>query len=366
MREESGKKRSFFERLMRFLNMLAILVLIGSYAGGMISPETFWPLAFFAMAYPIVLVCILAFSVYWLLKRGWFLFLNVALLLIKPDHVLGTVGVFGNSEIDTSGISVMSYNVRLFDKFNWSSNTNSKDKIIKFITEQNPDIVCIQEFYDVDGKVLSHIAANRAINIHLRNYYAQRNNKNDFGIATISRYPMIHKGKIVLENSRSALAIFTDLKIGDDTIRVYNFHLQSIHLGNEGYEVLDDLIHDQEMDELSDSKLLAGRLKSGFVKRSIQAEEIARHIAESPYRVMVCGDFNDVPTSYTYQTIAKRLEDSFTESGKGFGATYVRVPFFRIDNILHSTEFTSSNHQVFDKKALSDHYAVSARLSLTE
>lgn len=365
MREETGKKRSFVERLMRFLNILTILALTCAYAGGSISPATFWPLAFAAMAYPLILVAIVVFIIYWLLKRRWFLFLNLALLLLKPNLISGTFGVFADSK-DDDGISVMSYNVRLFDKYNWNSEANSRDKIISLLNEQDADIICVQEYYDKNNKVLKQLSENKKRNIHLRNYFAQRDNKNDFGIATITKFPIVDEGPIVLENSRSALAIYTDLKISDDTVRVFNFHLQSIHLGDDGYAILDDLIEDQELDELSDSKLLAGRLKSGFARRAEQAEKIAQYIEKSPYPVIVCGDFNDVPSSYTYQTISEGLEDSFAESGKGFGATYVRVPFFRIDNILFSSEFEASDHVTFDDKPYSDHYAVKTKLSFKD
>jgi len=365
MSEEREKKRPLLERFMRFLNVLAILVLLGAYAGGSISPERFWPLAFVAMAYPIIMATFLLFTLYWIFKRKWFAFLNIALLLIRSDLVFGTIGL-SSANSDSSGIKVMTYNVRLFDKFNWNSDSNSKDRIISFLMKEETDILCIQEYYDVDEKVRIELSENGNQNIHLRNYFAQRENKNDFGIATISRFPMVQKGAIVLENSRSALAIFTDLKIGEDTVRVYNFHLQSIHLGNDGYEILDGLIETQHVGEVSDSKLIGGRLKGGFKKRAIQAEEIAEHIATCTYPIIVCGDFNDVPSSYTYQTIADGLNDSFSKSGKGFGFTYVRVPFFRIDNILYSDDFSSSNHKTFDESTDSDHFAVSTNLNLKD
>ena len=259
MSEERRKNRSIIERFIRVLNILTIIALVLSYAGGIISPERFWPLAFAAMAYPLILAATVLFAIYWALKREWFAFLNIALLLLKSSLVTGTFGFSGSETDDKSGIKVMTYNVRLFDKYNWSNSSNSKDSIISFLSKKNADILCIQEYYDVDDKILKQLAVSGNQNIHLRNYYAQRDNKNNFGIATISNYPMIHKGTIVLENSRSALAIFTDLKINDDTVRVYNFHLQSIHLGNAGYEIIDGLMKNQQMDELADSKLVAGR-----------------------------------------------------------------------------------------------------------
>ncbi len=363
------RKRGLFDRFVLILNIFTLVALLLTYLAAFVSPTHIWQLAFVAMGYPIILAAITIFMLYWLLRRRWFLFLNLAFILLRWSYVSSTVKVFPKSNAEEAGINVMTYNVRLFDKYNWTEEKNAKNRTRKFILDQQPNILCIQEYYNGKGDSNPVIDLNskrhKLRNMHLKNYYAQRNNKNDFGIATITSYPIVNKGTVVLENSRSALTIYTDLLINQDTIRVYNVHLQSIHLGDKGYRVLDDLMESQELDDVADSKVVLARLKQGFIKRAVQADKIADHIANSPYPVIVCGDFNDVPTSYTYQSIAKLLDDSFAESGAGLGSTFVRVPFFRIDNILYSKEFESSLHTVHPHE-LSDHLAVSAVLSLKD
>jgi endonuclease/exonuclease/phosphatase family metal-dependent hydrolase len=366
MSEKSIGKRDIADRLMLFLNTLVLGSLLLAYLAGSISPAKFWPLAFVAMSYPIILASLALFMVYWLIRRRWFLFLNLAFLVAKWDYVSATVKPFSSHSEDAIGLKVMSYNVRLFDRYNWTENENTGSKIEDLILKEQPDILCVQEFYhrkkDASKAPNKLLSTSNLKQVHLKNYFAQRQNDNNFGVATLTCYPILHKGTIVLENSRSALTIFTDIIIQNDTVRVYNVHLQSIHLGMEGYQALDELLQTQELENVKEGKLVLNRMKSAFIKRAEQADDIANHIQNSPYPTIVCGDFNDVPYSYTYQTIASTLCDGFSEAGSGLGATYVRVPFFRIDNILYSEEFEAESHTVHAGE-FSDHLAVTSTLS---
>lgn len=368
---ERKTKQSLFERFMRFLNVLTIIALLLSYAGGMISPERCWPLAFAAMAYPLILAVMLFFIIYWLFKRKWFLFLNVALLLLKWDYVTGTVNISSPEETNLeTTIDVMSFNVRLFDRYNWNEQENTRGELIDLIAGSEANIICIQEYYDAEGTQMDLLKSLRKqdseYQIHTKNYFAQKDNKRDFGIAIITNKPIINTGTVVLENSRDALSIFVDLSIDGDTVRVYNVHLQSILLGADGYRVLNEIIDNERIERVDDGKLMVSRLKSGFKKRAVQAEKIAKHMHACPHPIILCGDFNDVPTSYAFQKISQGMKDSFSEAGKGLGLTYTPVPFFRIDNILASSNFDIINHKVHDEQILSDHYAISATLSLKD
>ena len=371
MSEHREKKRSLFERTVRFVNVLVLFALVASYAGGSISPERFWPLAFVAMAYPLILVLTAIFTVYWLLKRHWFLYLNLALLLLKWNYVLGSVQIRQEkAQASEESVRVMSFNVRLYDLFKWNADVDLRSNIIELITDNRPDIICIQEHYggkENEQELLRELKkTGKTYQIHSKNYFAQKKNIQNFGIATITAFPIINSGTIILENSRDALAIYTDLLIKNDTVRVYNVHLQSILLGKEGYRVLNELIDNQEIGKIDDGKLMVSRLKSGFIKRGSQAEKIAKHIQATEHPVILCGDFNDVPTSYAYQTLKRGLIDGFEEAGNGFGATYVPVPFFRIDNILVSQNMNVINHTTHNKQALSDHFAVSAEIDFAD
>ncbi len=361
------KKGWWMDRPVLVLNLILLFGLAASYAGSTVSPAQFWPLAFFAMAYPIFLGSSIIFMIYWFIRRRWFLFLNIAFLLIRPDHVAATFQMGpGTAETDSTGIRVMSYNVRLFDYYNWSSNMNTRHWIYDFLFNQQPDILCLQEFYhDRTGyfpTVDTLMQVNSIKHMHIENYHKSLSDAQLWGIATLTGYPIIAKGRIDFSGTYGNLCIFTDVLIDEDTVRIYNLHLQSIRIGTEGYRTIDRLMDRQEIDDVNDGRQLISRMKNGFIKRAAQADLVGRHISRCPYPIILCGDFNDVPTSYAYSTIGKGSEDTFGQSGTGLGNTYVRVPFFRIDNILYGPKFKALSHTVHPYE-LSDHFAVSAVLT---
>jgi endonuclease/exonuclease/phosphatase family metal-dependent hydrolase len=116
--------------------------------------------------------------------------------------------------------------------------------------------------------------------------------------------------------------------------------------------------------EMEKSKSILRRMKRAFVKRAIQADGIALHIASCRYKVIVCGDFNDTPASYVYHTIRGNLKDAFIESGSGFEQTYAGIfPKFRIDYIFHSKEFKSKQYHHLSE-TVTDHYPIISYIQL--
>ena len=369
------KKRKLLDRFMLFLNMLSLIALSATYLAGIISPEKFWPLAFVAMSYPIILTVTAFFIVYWLLRRKWFLFLNIAFILLKWDYVAATVQFNSQAKevsAHSANIKVMTYNVRLFDYYNWSNNKNTRHWIYDFLFNQQPNILCFQEFYhDKTGyfpTIDTLLEVNSIRHMHVENYTKKLNNNQLWGMATLSSYPIINKGKIEFESTYGNLCIFTDLKLDEDTVRVYNLHLQSVRIGEDQYRFLDQIMLNKSLsgirmkELLGDLKLLVYRMAHAFIERGKQADLVANHIRNSPHHIILCGDFNDTPTSYSYQTLVADLNDSFTTKGFGVGSTYVRIPFFRIDNIFYSNLFKAESHTVHPYE-LSDHFAVSTVLT---
>jgi endonuclease/exonuclease/phosphatase (EEP) superfamily protein YafD len=152
--------------------------------------------------------------------------------------------------------------------------------------------------------------------------------------------------------------------VGYDTIRVYNNHLQSIYFNSANYSFLDSLKIRYNNDQLEEIRDISFRLRYAFMKRAEQADLIAAHIANCPYRVIVCGDFNDTPVSYVYYRLNDGMVDSFTRAGWGTGRTYIgKFPSFRIDYILHSEEFESL---FFTRKKVrvSDHFPIISYLQI--
>jgi endonuclease/exonuclease/phosphatase family metal-dependent hydrolase len=375
-RENRNKKLSFISRILLLINYFFAICLLISYTASYISPATLWIIAFFGLVYPFLLIINIIFVILWLLRLKKYLFISLISIFIGWNHITNYIQ-FNNKQkpVSNNDVKILSYNVRSFGLYNynkdWSYNFERKDSIFKFIKKQSSDIICFQEFvYDKTGgfKTLDTIIKfQKAVNYHTE-YTKSSKNINYFGLATFSYYPIINKGKILFNTNSCNSCIFSDIKINDDTIRVYNVHFESVHLGHQDYKFAEDMSNIKNITNKKEvktcSKRILSLLKIAFIKRASQAELVARHIKASPYPVIICGDFNDVPYSYSYHTASKGLLDAFVQSGKNFGQTYLGTfPSFRIDYILYNKKFTSYNFKTYHIK-FSDHYPVSCYFKL--
>ncbi len=362
-RKEKRRKRHFFNRLAMFCNHVVAICLLTSYLAPHVSPESFWFIAFFGLTYPVWVVLNLLFVIYWLIQLKKRSFYSLIVIIAGWPILHSCIQFTANNSPDTSKklIKVMSYNVKVFDLYNWSHNLETRARIFGLIKDENPDIACFQEFFSRDSSKLDNLDSllktQKAKYVHVE-YTTTVKRIHHFGIATFSVYPIIAKGKIDFGYRSNNVCIYTDIKMGADTVRVYNMHLQSIAFASSDYKYVEDLQKDVETEDIENSKNIVRRLKRAFIKRAQQADLIKESIASSPYPVIVCGDFNDTPASYTYNTIATNLKDSFIESGFGFGRSYVGAfPSFRIDFILHSDRFKAYNFQTI-REELSDHFPI--------
>ena len=245
----------------------------------------------------------------------------------------------------------------------------NRDEILDVIRETDPDILCLQEYYTRDDdkfnmtKRIKNDIGYPYYHFGETTYLEKR--KQHFGIITFSKYPIIYRDKITFSNSTTNNCILSDIKIGSDTVRVINAHLQSIHLGKE--IIINSEKINSELNEkvtLEDSKIAYKKLRDAYSKRAPQARAVSRNISESPFETIVCTDLNDNPVSYAYQIVSNNLKDTFIEKGSGIGSTYAGpIPGLRIDHIFVSDKISVLDFDIINKK-LSDHYPIVALLSL--
>lgn len=348
----------FLHRTLVVINILFSLGLIISYLSAYINPEKFWILALMGLFYPFFLISNIIFLVYWIIRWKKAFFIPFFAILLGIGNLTNFIQLpFGKiRKEDSLAFKVLSYNVNLFKLYAWSTEKPSFTDIVKFTKISKADIVCFQEFFVNNGKLPENAALQDiGMNSHLG--YSVRKNNSAYGVATFSKYPIVNKGEIRFENSFNS-CIYSDIKIDDDTIRVFNCHLQSIRLKEKNINFLLDQSVNTKSSHFKEIKDIFIKLRDAFRMRSKQVKLILDHVKESPYPVIVCGDFNDSPMSYTYTKMTKNLSDSFKEAGKGIANTYSRfLPSYRIDYILHSKEFKTLRFSC-PRVNYSDHYPV--------
>ncbi len=260
---------------------------------------------------------------------------------------------------------LVSYNTMLFDLYNWKKNSESRAKIFNDLYELKGDIYCFQEYYTSEeaGDFNNSDSLEKLLQLphqHIE-YTTTLRNYDHWGMATFSKYPIINRGKIEFQTRNNNLCIYSDIVIKKDTIRVYNVHLQSVSFSKKDNDYLADLKEGKNPEEdIEKSKNILRRLKRAFVKRAKQVDAIRIHMNTCPYPILICGDFNDTPASYTYQQFNEILNDAFVTHGNGIGKTYAGPwPQFRIDYILYHNSIRCLNYQQTDI-TYTDHYAIFA------
>lgn len=359
--------RHFIKKILFYFNILVGAALLLSYLSTFVSPARIWILAFFGLAYPYILVVNVFFMLFWIIlfKKEFLLSLLIILLGINQlnnfiPFRLGKDKIKPYTKESPNQIKILSYNVRLFNIYDWLSDPDTNQDILNFIRSEHPDIICLQEFYTSarknyqSAKIKKFFAETPYNYIH---YSFKSSDNSGYGIATFSRYPIIKTGAISFPKTTNE-AIFTDIVVKTDTIRIYNNHLQSVHLQKRNYSFLDTMRLRYDDDQMKEIKDISSRLKTAYIKRSAQVDAISAHIKSSAYPVIVCGDFNDTPVSYSYRKMRKGLKDAFISSGQGTGSTYQGLfPYFRIDYIFHDDYFKPLLFEKVEAK-LSDHYPI--------
>ncbi|MEO5563272.1 MAG: endonuclease/exonuclease/phosphatase family protein [Chitinophagaceae bacterium] len=367
------KLRLFTKRVLVFCNILVAIIFLLACLAPYLDPQNWWFISFLGLAFPFLLLVMLVFLIWWLIvKKKYALLSFIPLLLGIPSithfysfHIPASF----KEKKEPASIRVATWNVARFIEMKRNNNRGSqtRQKMMTLIREQDADIICLQEFFhstDIGYYANINYIQN---NLHYPYYYFSQDDDGYphlTGSIIFSRFPIIDSG--IIRYPRPTLPdalIHADIKVNDDTIRVYTTHLQSLQFGKNDYEKIDQ-IKGVEDSLLSNSRTIFSKIKRAVINRSTQAYIIGEVLDDSPYPLLFCADLNDVPNSYTYSKVRGNMQDAFLKKGGGIGRTFSSLsPTLRIDYI-----FAGDNFNILQFKRIvkdySDHYMLVSDVQL--
>jgi len=364
--------RRFTKKFFIFLNLaIGILFLLGANVK-YFDPAKWWFISLLTLALPYLLLFLVIFFFFWLFVKPFWVILPACIILISLDAVKNIFPFHLDTEFQIQKkpgeIRVMSWNVELFNILHYKDQPEKKQRIIDLINKYDPDIACFQEMVAGDNKKAINYFPDILQALKFKDYFYSYGVKNDFdkyhhfGIIIFSKFPIIRKQTLVNKpDSYNSTFQFVDVARKEDTFRIFNVHLQSLKFSQENLNYLDKGTVPSE-GNISESKNIIYKIKLGVLKRASQANFIKDEMNHSPYPVIICGDFNDVPVSYSYEKIGDGMKNAFVEKGSGVSRTFSSIsPTLRIDNI-----FTDQKFKIMDytriKKSYSDHFPIIADL----
>lgn len=346
------KKLSRFNKVMFFFNIVLTVLTFVAYVLPFLAPKLFPFLSVLTLILPLFLIVNSLFFIYWMLQLKRQIILSGIVLILGITFVNKFYKFSSNEqEFEEKDFVVMSYNVRLFNLFEWIDRDNVKNEIKTFIDEHNPDILCIQEYSET---------ANVDLRVYKHKFIFMQGNKIRTGQAILSKFPIVDQGTIEFPESDN-LIVYADVRKGNDTIRVYNMHLQSIKISPDVSEI------ESNVDKINQQKseMVFKRIGKAFTKQQLQAEILMKHKKQCKYPMIVCGDMNNSAFSYVYRSIKGNLNDCFEEAGIAFGETY-NFKYYpaRIDYIFVDKSIKVKSFKTFKQFKSSDHFPILTRLMI--
>ncbi|MDO4759010.1 MAG: endonuclease/exonuclease/phosphatase family protein [Rikenellaceae bacterium] len=355
----------FVDLVLTLLSGVVFVMLLVALVVSRIDPEYTWALPMLGLIAPWLYLLTMLLALYWVvrwrLKRaalmGFALLVGLfsVSLYWRPDaHREQLQKKYDkNFRYDRNAFKLLSYNVRFFYD---DQGESSADSVADFIARHNPDIVCLQEYNPTVAE-----RSERWGEV-MQDYNTVQFDAGE-GVwhrqAIYTRYRVLRSGVIM----RPTTSIWADLVIRQDTVRVVNNHLQSTGITALDSEYLTE--HAYLLDTAREEKLrsMVSRFHDNCVLRADQADTIRAHVDSlAPVHRILCGDFNDAPLSYTYRTLARGLDDAFSEAGEGYSHTFRGFfDLLRIDYVLASKDFECLSYETPDV-TYSDHLPLVVRL----
>jgi endonuclease/exonuclease/phosphatase (EEP) superfamily protein YafD len=364
-------KLNWMNKMFFIANIIVAIALLLASFSSQFDPSQSSLIYMFGLTYPALLLLNILFVFHWLYRLKIHILVSLLVILMGFSNLESLIAL--NTEKETpenAEFSIMSFNVRLFNRYNWLEEDGIDDEIFQYIESKDPDIVAFQEFINEDKSELFYIKKMKSLGYSFYERENIRYERDFFGLITFSKFKIIDSGAAFqyYETKGKTISLFTDIKILDQIIRVYNTHLNSLGFINEDYLFVENIGNQNETETIKKSKSILSKVLVAARKREIEVESIIEHITTSPYPVIVIGDFNEPPYSFSYPKFTKTLEDPFIKHEFGIGATFdgiKTIPGLRLDFILHSKELTTLSFET-GPSGLSDHRPIISWFDLTK
>lgn len=338
-----------FDTLMMVITIPIMLLFVASLFVPLVNPNSAGIFSILGLVAPFVYGAMLLVTLYWILRWRW---IAVPLILLA---VIGSFSLssfyrpelkrFYEKSYPSSAVKVLTYNARSFINDNGQRCLDSVAEMIRVI---RPDVICFQEmgFSHKMDSILKHEQLKYSP-------LPKSLSRVDLSPAIYSRHPIVAAERI--DSMKNF--VWADVVIRKDTLRLFNLHLHTTAIRRDEGQYIENHQYLEEEGDIDKLRSMASRLSENNKLRSTQADTIATIIASSPYPVIVCGDFNDTPVSYTYRRVSRKLKDAFREAGRGYSYTYRGFfDMLRIDYVLYDKRFTALGYDVIDSWGWVDKY----------
>lgn len=341
----------YFSFLFLIVTFLVIVFTFAALFGGHASPSRNTALALLVYILPLLITANALILAYWLIRRRWHWAIAPFLTIVCCIPYIGTIYQLRSKPSNTkSGVVVATYNVAMFGRE--TSGFKAED-ILAHMKKQKVDILCFQEYFDFSG--------DKKNSDSYREFFPyMATGKDDMVI--YSRYP-IKQSKTIEFSYTNNSAMWADIDVNGRDVRVFNVHLQTTGINSALHYAGKRALQGLDVDQNVFMKLIYGNYTRGMVVRAHQAEEIAREQQESNHPLIICGDFNDVPYSYVYNTMLGDCVDGFKECGSGRMYTYRGSKQVRIDYIFHDKTLKGITYYT-QELSYSDHYPVFMKMEI--
>ena len=344
-----AKKRHWLSRLsFGGISLVASALLVLAYLSVVVNPVHGWFFTLFGLLYPVVLPVTLVLWV-WALFRKSSMRLLLTLVLLPSLFFAGRFVRFSRPDSEKEAtLKVVSYNVGLFAHGpKGAGRLELADSVSRYLRGLDADVICLQEFFlpsghPLDAWIMRHFPGYKA------EYYVRTGRSGKSGSLTLSRRKIVNRGKLTFEHSTNQ-ALWTDVLLASDTLRLYNCHFESYNIS------LSKLVKQRGAVEETEQKM-----RRSIGERPKQVSAVLENIEKAPGKALVAGDFNDTPLSYTYFRLLRGRRDAFVRAGHGFGASYTSLwPLLRIDYQLYPKALEAVSYDI-ERVPYSDHYPVIA------